>query len=115
MGLALGQQVSVPNPAAGELLALWRKCPHLGCLIPDTCDSVQRYRCRCHGSTYNILGEKLDKGPAERGMDRFAVHVRDDGVVIIDTAVITQGAPNRGEAALEFHDAAPYTATCSEL
>ncbi|MEO6577433.1 MAG: Rieske 2Fe-2S domain-containing protein, partial [Candidatus Limnocylindria bacterium] len=69
--LALGSSVDLPSPSAGEMIALWRKCPHLGCMVPDLCESVKRFECRCHGSTYNILGEKLEKGPAERGMDRF--------------------------------------------
>jgi hypothetical protein len=33
-------------------------------------------------------------------------------VVVVDTSVITQGAPNRGEDALVFHDPHPWDATC---
>lgn len=111
--LALGDSEPNPRPTQEQLLALWRKCPHLGCLVPEPCESVTRYRCRCHGSTYNIIGEKLDKGPAERGMDRFEVRI-EDGVVVIDTSLLTQGPPNRGAQALEFDDGHPWTATCSE-
>ncbi|MGI8999623.1 MAG: ubiquinol-cytochrome c reductase iron-sulfur subunit, partial [Candidatus Limnocylindria bacterium] len=70
--LAGGSPTEVTAPGAGEMIALWRKCPHLGCMVPNLCESVKRFQCRCHGSTFNILGEKLAKGPAERGMDRFA-------------------------------------------
>jgi Rieske Fe-S protein len=112
--LALGNSVSMPNPSAGELLALWRKCPHLGCLVPAPCESVTRYQCRCHRSTYNILGEKMREGPAERGLDRFAVRIEADGTIVVDTAQITRGAPNRGPEQLEFSDPHPWDATCSE-
>ena len=29
-GLASGQLIDVPEPDADEMMALWRKCPHLG-------------------------------------------------------------------------------------
>ena len=112
--LAMGNHVDLPNPVASDLLALWRKCPHLGCLVPAPCESVTRYQCRCHQSTYNILGEKMFKGPAERGLDRFAVLIEDDGTIVIDTAQYTQGAPNRGPDHLAFTDPHPWEATCSE-
>ncbi|HEX7197802.1 MAG TPA: Rieske 2Fe-2S domain-containing protein [Candidatus Limnocylindria bacterium] len=108
--LAAGTPTEVPNPGAGEMIALWRKCPHLGCMVPDLCDSVKRFECRCHGSTYNILGEKLEKGPAERGMDRFAVLVDEEGTVIIDTSEIIFGAP---EGILTFTDPHPADVGCS--
>jgi cytochrome b6-f complex iron-sulfur subunit len=108
--LASGIPTEVANPGAGEMIALWRKCPHLGCMVPDLCDSVKRFQCRCHGSTYNILGEKLEKGPAERGMDRFAVRVEDDGTVVIDTSEIIFGAP---EGILSFTDPHPADVGCS--
>lgn len=110
--LASGRVASVSNPTAGQLLALYRKCPHLGCQVPGLCDELKRFTCRCHGSTYNILGEKLKEGPADRGMDRFAVSIGNDGVVVIDTSQITAGALNRGPDQLSFVDAAPYASKC---
>ena len=110
--LALGNDVSLPDPAASDLLALWRKCPHLGCLVPAPCESITRYQCRCHQSTYNILGEKMFKGPAERGLDRFTVLIEDDGMIVIDTSQLTQGAPNRGREFLDFDDSHAWDATC---
>lgn len=107
--LASGEERSLPRPAADEMIALWRKCPHLGCMVPELCDSVKRFQCRCHGSTYNILGEKLEKGPAERGMDRFAVEIEDDGTVVIDTREILFGPP---EGILTFTDPHPADAGC---
>ncbi|MGH2455555.1 MAG: ubiquinol-cytochrome c reductase iron-sulfur subunit [Candidatus Limnocylindria bacterium] len=112
--LGLGREASVSNPSADQLLALWRKCPHLGCLVPQPCESVTRYQCRCHRSTYNILGEKLKEGPAERGLDRFAVSIDQAGVVVVDTSQITRGEPNRGPDRLVFTDRHPFDATCTE-
>jgi Rieske Fe-S protein len=109
---ASGEERAVPNPSADEILALWRKCPHLGCLVPLPCDEISRYQCRCHRSTYNILGEKMKEGPAERGLDRFAVRIDDDGTVVVDTSQITRGAPNLGPSRLEFSDPHPWEATC---
>ncbi len=75
----------------GEVLALYRKCPHLGCQVPQLCEQSQWFECLCHGSRYTILGEHR-AGPAERGMDRFPVSVT-DGVYVIDTAEIESGPP----------------------
>ena len=111
--LALGNEAFVPNPGAAELLALYRKCPHLGCQVPGLCDELKRFTCRCHGSTYNVLGEKLKEGPAQRGMDRFAVEVSANGVVTIDTSQYTFGNLDRQDVKfLSFVDAAPYDRKC---
>lgn len=112
--LALGNDVSITDIGADDLLALWRKCPHLGCLVPAPCESVTRYQCRCHRSTYNILGEKMHEGPAERGLDRFAIRIEADGTIVVNTSEITRGEPNRGADALTFVDPHPWEATCSE-
>jgi cytochrome b6-f complex iron-sulfur subunit len=74
-----------------DILALYRKCPHLGCNVPQLCDRSNWFECLCHGSKYTVLGEKRD-GPAPRGMDRFA-HRVEDGVYIIDTSVKISGPP----------------------
>ena len=70
------------------IVALYQKCPHLGCRVPE-CASSQWFECPCHGSQYNRVGEKKG-GPAPRGMDRFGVTLS-GGQVIIDTAVVIQG------------------------
>jgi cytochrome b6-f complex iron-sulfur subunit len=72
------------------LVALWQKCPHLGCRVPE-CTSSQWFECPCHGSQYNQAGEKKG-GPAPRGMDRFAVELSGD-TFIVDTGSIIQGPP----------------------
>lgn len=83
-----GEEVADPGD---EILALYRKCPHLGCNIPQLCDRSLWFECLCHGSKYTILGEKRG-GPAPRGMDQFA-HRIEDGVYIVDTSVRIDGPP----------------------
>ena len=78
-------------PADRSVLALWRKCPHLGCQVPQLCNESQWFECLCHGSKYSVLGEKRD-GPAPRGMDRFDVLFQ-DGVYVVDTRAVVSGPP----------------------
>lgn len=107
--MALGEDRPVPDPSEGEILALWRRCPHLGCMIPAPCETRDRFQCFCHASTYNILGEKLELGPAPRGMDRFPVRI-DDGVVILDTRSIVSGPP---KGRITFDDPHPRDVGCA--
>jgi cytochrome b6-f complex iron-sulfur subunit len=73
------------------IVALYQKCPHLGCRVPQ-CVSSQWFECPCHGSQYNRVGEKKG-GPAPRGMDRFAFAVSNAGDVVIDTGTVFPGPP----------------------
>jgi cytochrome b6-f complex iron-sulfur subunit len=77
----------IPGLEAG-VVALFQKCPHLGCRVP-WCKTSQWFECPCHGSKYNRVGEKKG-GPAPRGMDRFPVDVG-DGTVVINTGIVIQG------------------------
>ncbi|MFO7281667.1 MAG: Rieske 2Fe-2S domain-containing protein [Thermoanaerobacterales bacterium] len=72
------------------LIALYQKCPHLGCRVPE-CVTSQWFECGCHGSQYNRVGEKKG-GPAPRGMDRFAMEVSGD-TFIVNTGEIIEGPP----------------------
>ena len=71
------------------VIALFQKCPHLGCRVPE-CLTSQWFECPCHGSKYNRVGEKRG-GPAPRGMDRFAMTVSADGVLSVNTGNVIQG------------------------
>lgn len=93
-----GKTDDVSNPyvkegvANGGLMALYQRCPHLGCRVPF-CATSQWFECPCHGSKYNAAGEyKL--GPAPRGMDRMVMTV-DGGTMTVDTGNIVLG-PARG-------------------
>jgi cytochrome b6-f complex iron-sulfur subunit len=90
------QAVYAENIYAGMeqgLVALYQKCPHLGCRVPE-CASSGWFECPCHGSQYNRAGEKKG-GPAPRGMDRFPFTVAGNGDVTVDTSAsaIVTGPP----------------------
>ncbi len=88
--VAYGAQPAVYGGMQAGIIALYQKCPHLGCRVPN-CQSSQWFECPCHGSQYNIVGEKKG-GPAPRGMDRFGVSVAND-IVVIDTGSVFGGPP----------------------
>ena len=75
--------------AAGGLLALWTRCPHLGCTVPwapdavfdDGTDRRGWFRCPCHGSTYTKAGVRV-YGPAPRSMDTMQIDVAENGIVV---------------------------------
>ncbi|MEY4174289.1 MAG: hypothetical protein RI900_1454 [Actinomycetota bacterium] len=75
----------------GGVVALYQKCPHLGCRVPE-CKSSQWFECPCHGSQYNRVGEKK-AGPAPRGMDHWPVSISATGDVVVDTSTPVTGAP----------------------
>jgi cytochrome b6-f complex iron-sulfur subunit len=91
------------------LLALWWKCPHLGCTVPWRPDFVWPdpttgaakkgwFRCPCHGSTYTDAGVRV-YGPAPRSMDTMALTVNSNGSLTVNTGSVTKGSPdNPGRA-----------------
>ena len=81
-------QAPVFTGMSSGIVALYQKCPHLGCRVP-TCATSQWFECPCHGSQFNRVGEKKG-GPAPRGMDRFAVSIN-NGSVVIDTGAVFGG------------------------
>jgi cytochrome b6-f complex iron-sulfur subunit len=85
---AYANQPSVLAGMEAGVVALYQKCPHLGCRVPE-CKSSQWFECPCHGSQYNRVGEKK-AGPAPRGMDRFGVSVS-NGSIIVDTGKVFNG------------------------
>ena len=92
--LAGSQYEEVPFVVAGGeddgvgLMALWHRCVHLGCRVPE-CIPSQGFECPCHGSKYNAHGE-YSAGPAPRNLDRFSVSVNGAGELVIDTGTIVQ-------------------------
>ena len=86
--VAYGKQPPVLAGMEIGLVALYQKCPHLGCRVP-TCTTSQWFECPCHGSQYNRVGEKKG-GPAPRGMDRFGVSFAND-IFVIDTSAVFIG------------------------
>jgi cytochrome b6-f complex iron-sulfur subunit len=69
-------------------LALYWKCPHLGCTVPWNAGEGQ-FHCPCHQSIYDRHGV-LRSGPAPRPMDLMELRVDPAGNVIVHTGRITQ-------------------------
>ena len=102
-----------PSDTAGNgsggaegLLALWRKCPHLGCTVPWKSDAKVEvspeagwYQCPCHGSTYTKAGIRVF-GPAPRSMDTMAIEIDDAGNVTVQTGSVTSGGLDNPERAV---------------
>ena len=78
------------NAVDTKLVALYRKCVHLGCSVPH-CQSSMLFECPCHGSKYRLNGEYFS-GPAPRGLDRFPLELQGDSVMV-DTGSVQQGPP----------------------
>ncbi len=75
-------------------LALYRKCTHLGCVVPwreddpteDDLATMGRFNCPCHGSIFDRYGV-VRGGPAPRPLDLFPITVEGDEL-IVDTGTI---------------------------
>lgn len=98
-----------PEQGGPGLLALWWKCPHLGCTVPwrptfiwpDPTTGAPKsgwFRCPCHGSTYTDAGVRVF-GPAPRSMDTMALSV-EGGRISVNTGAVTPGAPDNPDRAV---------------
>jgi cytochrome b6-f complex iron-sulfur subunit len=101
---------SRPGGSGGAkgLIALWRKCPHLGCTVPWKANSGAVpfpgdpgwYICPCHGSTYTKAGVRV-YGPAPRSMDTMQIDIDDAGNITVQTGMVTQGGPDNPDRAVD--------------
>lgn len=106
---AFGTEILVPGsviPAVGDppyrdqagkfflinnddgILALYWKCPHLGCTVPWN-EGAGDFQCPCHGSVYDRFGV-LIAGPAPRPMDLMEVTPDGQGNLIVNTGAISE-------------------------
>ena len=75
-------------------LAMYRKCPHLGCVVPwlpdepseDDLAANGRFNCPCHGGIFDRYGV-VHAGPPPRPLDLFPFSI-DGGEVIVDTGTV---------------------------
>ncbi|MDP2949297.1 MAG: Rieske (2Fe-2S) protein [Chloroflexota bacterium] len=91
----------------GGLLALYQKCPHLGCTVPwrSTFEFAGRkgwFRCPCHGSTYTKEGGVLVFGPAPRSLDTMAIEVKPTGDVTVQSGKISKGGSDNPKRAVPY-------------
>ena len=78
------------------MLALYQKCPHLGCTVPWRADfdfggKKGWFRCPCHGSTFTKEGGILVSGPSPRPLDTMAITFKPTGDITVQTGQITEG------------------------
>jgi cytochrome b6-f complex iron-sulfur subunit len=96
----------------GGLLALWWKCPHLGCTVPwkegepiaPDKDPLERrgwFHCPCHGSTYTKAGVRV-AGPAPRSMDTMQLSVAANGDITVQTGKVRSGGTDNPRRALPW-------------
>jgi Rieske Fe-S protein len=69
--------------ADGEIAALEKKCPHLGCMVALGKGELD---CPCHGAKFALDGT-LISGPAPRGLKRYQVETRANGHVFVGKEV----------------------------
>ncbi len=78
------------------LLAVYRKCTHVGCVVPweadapseDDLAATGRFNCPCHGAIFDRHG-LVKAGPAPRPLDLFPLSI-EKGELVIDTGTIIQ-------------------------
>ncbi len=99
LGEGEGHIAGDDSSTQGGLVALWRRCPHLGCAVPWNAGYVAPqdkegrqgwFLCPCHGSTYTKAGVRVH-GPATRSMDTMLIEVDAEGNVIVQTGQRTNG------------------------
>ena len=67
----------------GDLLAVNRRCPHLGCSVSWEPEKT-RFVCPCHASSFDKVGN-YESPPVPRPLDIYAVIIQ-DSTVLVDTS-----------------------------
>lgn len=62
--------------------ALIAVCTHLGC-TPNWLGAENKFKCPCHGSGFYESGINFE-GPAPRPLERAAIHMAEDGQIVVD-------------------------------
>lgn len=69
----------------GGFLAMYKRCPHLGCTV-DWVEEKERFYCPCHASSFTALGDH-ENNASPRALDTFPVSFK-DGMVMVDTTKV---------------------------
>lgn len=77
-------QFYIAHVEGDGLIALWHRCTHLGCTVPWN-EGEGQFHCPCHSSLFDLTGQ-VTGGPAPRPLDRFAIEIQDEEV-LVDTGV----------------------------
>lgn len=67
----------------GKVVALEKKCPHLGCMVELQGKELD---CPCHGAKFTLDGQ-LTGGPSPRGLKQYKVETRGNGNVFVGKEV----------------------------
>lgn len=96
-GLFYLTRVQTSDGGSG-LLVLYRRCTHLGCVVPwrekegseDDLADRGRFNCPCHGSIFDRYG-LVHGGPAPRPLDLLAAEVQGDDLVVNTGNIVQRG------------------------
>lgn len=86
------QKVRIVRTLEG-FIAVSTVCTHLGC-TPRWLKSDNKFKCPCHGSGfYGFMKDEKEialnfEGPAPRPLERFFIHIADDGQLEVDKSKI---------------------------
>ena len=69
-----------------QIYALRTVCTHLGCITLWQA-AEHKFKCPCHGSGFTPEGINFE-GPAPRPLERYAIHLADDGTLEVDRSRI---------------------------
>jgi len=73
-----GIKVILSQPKAGEVVAFDARCPHQGCTVAPSGDTL---RCPCHGSTFETADGAVINGPATKGLRAVSVTISGDDII----------------------------------
>jgi Rieske Fe-S protein len=73
-----GTKVILVQPKAGEVVAFDARCPHQGCTVAPSGDTL---RCPCHGSTFETVDGAVINGPATKGLRAVSVTISGDDIL----------------------------------
>ena len=101
-----GVIAGIGQPGPAGVIALYHKCPHLGCTVPwnpawNYLDHLGWFKCPCHGSTYSKCGYRVF-GPAPHSMWSFPVTVDKAGNLQVNTGKITNGNLTQATTAVPY-------------
>lgn len=78
-----GVPVIVVSTEGDKVVALEKKCPHLGCMVTLAGKELD---CPCHGAKFTLDGS-LISGPAPRGLKQYKAETRANGHVFVGKEV----------------------------
>lgn len=96
--LSFNEQRFYLSRVESGFLALYRKCTHVGCVVPWVADDPSeddlaargRFNCPCHGGIFDRYGV-VRAGPPPRPLDLFLITI-EGGEVIVDTGTTIERA-----------------------